>query len=305
MADLWQRIGGPVALRSRRLGNSNIDPRCRCLHAFCVIRTINQKNGLDGFVKPGELVDIRSGHDLSLQDRRIFNLLIENAWNTIAEDKHHRISMSLLRGPTHRGGERVQDSVKTLMTTLVEVPTINESGKSMMTMQLLGETTRTIDEDSPNAVLIYKFPEGLRQIIQDSRYWGRLKAHVMFAFNSKYALALYEALCLRINRQANCQQFEVDEFRALLGVEPGKLALFKSLKQRVIDPAVLEINALSNFKVEIEPIRQGGLQRGHLTGFRLLWEKKSDTEWKSSLDELMRPRVGRTARISGTVVEIG
>ena len=41
-----------------------------------VIRAIDQKNSPDGFVKPGELVDMRAGADLSLQDRRIFNLLI-------------------------------------------------------------------------------------------------------------------------------------------------------------------------------------------------------------------------------------
>ena len=140
-------------------------------------------------------------------------------------------------------------------------------------------------------------------IIQDSRYWGRIKAYVMFAFSSKYALALYEAVCLRGNLRVNEQRFGVDEFRALVGIEPGKLPLFKSLKQRVLDPAVLEVNPLSDFKVEIEPLRDGGLQRGPLKGFVLRWEKKSSEEWHGALDELMRPRVGRVARMQGKVVE--
>jgi plasmid replication initiation protein len=184
---------------------------------------------------------------------------------------------------------------------MVEIPTTLEGQPAIFTTQLCGETTRMIDEDSPNAVLIYSFPKGLRRIIQDSRYWGRIKAYVMFAFSSKYALALYEAVCLRGNLRVNEQRFSVDEFRALVGIEPGKLPLFKSLKQRVLDPAALEINALSDFKVEIEPLRDGGLQRGPLKGFVLRWEKKSSEEWNGALDELSRPRVGRVARMNGKV----
>lgn len=84
-------------------------------------RAIEQKNNLDGFVKPGELVGMRAGVDLSLQDRRIFNLLVENAWSEITGDVTHRIAIAKLRGPRHKGGERVADGVKALMTTLVEV----------------------------------------------------------------------------------------------------------------------------------------------------------------------------------------
>ncbi len=93
-------------------------------------------------MKPGELVDMRAGADLSLHDRRTFNLLIENAWSEIAENKTHRIAISRLRGPTHKGAERVADSVKALMTSLVEVPTTLEGEPAIFATQLLGPTTR-------------------------------------------------------------------------------------------------------------------------------------------------------------------
>ena len=185
------------------------------------------------------------------------------------------------------------------MTTLVKVPTTINGEAAVFETQLLGPIARTIDEDSPNAVLVYEFPKQLRKIIQDSRYWGRIKAFVMFAFTSKYALALYEAICLRGNLKTNRQTFTVEAFRVLLGVELGKYKGFPQLKQKVITPAVMEINALSDFNVEVTPIREGGLSRGVLTGFELMWEKKSPDEWKAVLDELGRPRVGRKARISG------
>ena len=259
--------------------------------------SIAQKNNLEGFVKPGELVDMRSGTDLSLQDRRVFNLLIENAWSEISENKKHSIAIAKLRGPYHKGGERVADSVSTLMTTLVEIRAILNGEAAIYKTQLLGPTTQVIDENSPRAMLVYSFPEDLRSIIKDSRYWGRIKAWVMFSFTSKYALALYEAICLRSNLRVSEQEFSVDELRALLGVEPGKLELFKNLKKWAIDPAVTEVCGLSDFNVEIHVSREGGMQRGKVTGYRLWWEKKSPDEWSTVLDELGWHKSKRTARL--------
>ncbi len=263
--------------------------------------TIAQKGNKDGFVKPGELVEMRAGTDLSLQDRRVFNLLIENAWSEIGENVTHSIPIAMLRGPRHKGAERVSESVSTLMSTLVEIPVTLNGEPAVYKTQLLGPTTQVIDEDSPKALLAYSFPEGLRGIIKDSRYWGRIKAWVMFHFTSKYALALYEAVCLRINLRVNEQTFGVDDFRELLGVEKNQYPGFPQLKQKVLAPAVAEVNALSDFTVQIHALREGGMQRGTLTGFLLAWEKKPADEWRATLDELGRSKIGRQARIKGTV----
>lgn len=267
-------------------------------------RALEQRINDHGFVKPGELIDIRGGAELSLQDRRIFNLLVQNAWPEIDQDKEHTIAVMKLRGPRHKGSERVADSLDRLMTTLVKVPTVLNGEPAMTTTLLLVDTTQTIDETSPTALLLYHFPKKLREIISNSRYWGRIKAYVMFAFASKYALTLYEALCLRANLRADSQEFSVESFRNLLGIEDGKLKEPFNLKKWALDPAITEVNALSDFNVTIDPIREGGAVRGKLTGFRLTWSKKSPAEWQAVLDELMRPKVGRKARIRGTVDRI-
>src|SRR3546814_2580073 len=55
-------------------------------------------------VKPGELVDIVELSPLTLADRRIYNLLIANAWERISEPVIHRIAKTALKG-THQGNE--------------------------------------------------------------------------------------------------------------------------------------------------------------------------------------------------------
>ena len=90
----------------------------------------------------------------------------------------------------------------------------------------------------------------------------------------------------------------------MLGVAPDKLKAFPQLKQSALTPAVKEINALSDFNVEVEPVRQGGQQRGTLTGFRVSWETKEPGVWSEVLSELMNSKVGRKARLECTVESV-
>jgi hypothetical protein len=219
----------------------------------------------------------------------------------IADPREHTIPLRHLRSPAHKGGERVRDSIERLMTTLVLVPTRDSKGRqATRRTALLSDTTTTDDEDHPHGEVRYSFSPAMREILRESQYWGRIKPHVMFAFSTKYALALYEALCLRRNLCRTEEVLPVDEFREVLGVASNKLKGFSQFKQTALGPAVAEINALSDFNLEVEPIRQGGQQRGMLSGFRLRWSLKEPEEWDKVLAELLRSRVGRKARIRGT-----
>jgi Initiator Rep protein, WH2 len=138
----------------------------------------------------------------------------------------------------------------------------------------------------------------VRGIIRESSQYARLQKQVMFAFSSKYALALYEMVQKRGNLKfKTSEEFPVDRFRALLGVEEGKLQAFKSFKQRAIDPAVLEVNGLGEFGCRVEPIYSGR----KVTSVRLSWWSKNLDERKVTLNELRFSRVGRRARLQGKV----
>src|SRR3546814_7069521 len=79
-------------------------------------------------VKPGELVDIVELSPLTLADRRIYNLLIANAWERISEPVIPRIAKTALKG-TNQGNERIESSLLRLMGTIAIV-TILKAGKT-------------------------------------------------------------------------------------------------------------------------------------------------------------------------------
>ena len=96
------------------------------------------------------------------------------------------------------------------------------------------------------------------------------------------------------------ERFSLADFRELLGVEKGKLITYGNLNQYAIKPALLEVNALSDFIVTIVPEKMGRRVTGVLIG----WGLKDVEGKKAAYAELQRPRVGRLARITGTVEEL-
>jgi plasmid replication initiation protein len=135
--------------------------------------------------------------------------------------------------------------------------------------------------------------------------WGRVRNSVIFAFTSKYSLALYELISARINlKHMFSEEFTVEDLRALLGVPDGKLERIPNLLQKVINPAVLEVNGLADFGVKIDTIREGGKVRGLVTGFRVSWYRKSVPELQTAFSEIKRSKVGRIARLRGELVTV-
>lgn len=265
-------------------------------------KTIDQKPNGDEFAKARELIEIRRTGELSLQDRRIINVLYANAGPRLCDDVKHLIGIAELRG-THRGGERVTDSIRRLMKALVEVPTKDDNGQpATKFVHILSDSTVTDNENSPNGQVKYSFSPEMREIIKDSTLWGRVRSAVVFAFTSKYSLALYELGTARVNLKHKWQEdFAVHDFRASLGVPDGKLERIPNLLQKVIRPAVLEVNGLADFGVAVEPIRTGGQQRGLVTGFRMSWWRKDLPDLQAAHEELNRAKVGRMARLQKRV----
>jgi plasmid replication initiation protein len=244
-------------------------------------------------IKPGELIDVLD-MALTLSDRRTYNLLIANAWDKIGEDTTHCIGKADLRG-NHEGGERLADSIDRLMRTIVRVRVVQDGRPAVMKVTLLSKTT---EHDDAAGLLYYRFDADLRKIILDSRVFGRLRKEVMFAFSSKYALALYEIGEKRRNLQFRWNEvFELGELRELLGVKPDELTTFGNFNAWCLKPAAKEVNGLAEFSVAFRPVKVGR----KVTAVQLAWWRKNDDELKTAFAEVRRHRTGRRARLEGRV----
>jgi hypothetical protein len=98
-------------------------------------------------------------------------------------------------------------------------------------------------------------PDALRAVLAQSGRWGRIKAEAVCAMTSKYAMALYELIQLRAGLDRSVEQLPLDRFRDLLGVPPGKLTRGPDFMRFCVEPALLEVNGLSEMGVHIQLIR--------------------------------------------------
>lgn len=254
------------------------------------LKTLDLKPDHGEMIKPSETIDVAFAEGLSLNDRRCWNALIANAFGPDMRDEERdfRIDLSLLR-QGHNGNERVEDTIEKLMKTVARCRMPNGS---VTRFQLLGGNNMG-DPMRPRGELTYSFDKRLIEAVRDSISFGKLEIAVMAAFNSKYALALYEHVSRRINlRHVFSEEYTVAEFREILDVQPTQLKAFGNFKQRAIAPALTEVNQWAPFRLTISYKKTG--QR--VTSIVVNWCWKDREGRAAAREELEKCKVGRKIR---------
>lgn len=235
-------------------------------------KTLDQRQTKAHIVKPAELIDIREISDgLTLADRRTFNVLLANAWDNIQEPVLHHIRLHELRG-SDKDNARPRDSLRRLMKVVVSFDVMEDGIRREVMTQLLGPCKL---DHNPDGLAYYTFPEPIRNAIESSSVFARLRRDLLYQFRSKYALSLYEMVQKRVNLSfKTSEDFTVEDLRQKLGVEKGKYQKLCDLQTRVLKPAVAEVNGLSDIACSIESI----LENRKVVGLRLSWQKKDTAE---------------------------
>src|SRR5512132_2387718 len=274
-------------------------------------RTRMQKTNGDGFPKAAEVIEITGAHELEAMDRAALNILYQNAHDSgrLADpNAEFEIELMRLRPSKHESNDRVRDGLLRLMRVVVTIPYTGKSkpgypnGDPRIILTPLFAFFDLSENDTPPSIVRYGIPQKLQPIIARSDRWGRIKAEVVCAMTSKYAIALYELIQLRANLHKCVETFPVDRFRELMGVPPGKVLRGNDLVERVMDIAELEVNGLSDCSVKIEPVRRN--PRASITAVTVTWWRKQGEAYRDTLRELRQPKVGRMARLKGTVERI-
>ncbi|MBR9973796.1 replication initiation protein [Magnetospirillum sulfuroxidans] len=251
----------------------------------------------DHMVKPAELIDVRLPSSLTLVDRRTFNALLRNAWDRIDQNgAEHVIALSELKGLHTGSNQRIAETIKRLMTALIEAEVKGRKGNIVVRRaQMLGGNDMD-DDDNRTGILTYTFDPRLISIIRSSTTWGQLRIKVMAAFSSKYALSLYEMGERRIHMRKFEEELSLSELRNRLGVDG--LHRYADLNRWAIKPAIEEVNAFAlGFNMAIQELKRGK----SVVGVRLRWWPKDEEQRQEAASEINRCRLGRQARVKKTV----
>jgi plasmid replication initiation protein len=245
-------------------------------------------------LKPKELIELRNTGALTLQDRRVFNKLVENAWGPDLGKPGHwfEIRTAELRDATDRN-KRLADSIERLMQTICVA--VDKAGEFETRTPLL--SSNKLSTQVNDGTFRYQLTAELADLLKDSTIFAKLDLEVMRSFRSKYAFSLYEAIARRIRMKRFTENLTMQELRDILGVEDDKLQDYSNLNKFAIQPALTEVNAITPYTVSIVPQKKGR----KVVSFIMGWEVKTEKQLKAAYTEMNRHSAGRGARASDDV----
>ncbi|MDT7858189.1 replication initiation protein [Rubrivirga sp. S365] len=195
---------------------------------------------------------------LSLVERKTANALLLNAYHELPDESvtRHEILLSQLArdiGLNSKNTEHLKDALGDLVDRKVEWNALDRDGVENWGTSTLLAAAR-IPEGS--GVCLYQYSSDLRELLYNPRVYARINLGIQTLFTSQYAIALYEN-CLRFLRVGSTGWLSVEEWRGLLGVGEGQYATYKKFRQRVLSPAVDQVNAIGHIHVEMH-VRKSG-----------------------------------------------
>ena len=209
----------------------------------------------DEFIKASPAIQIQG--NLTHLQRRAWNVLLANAYDELPNKDIHRVSVVELAaklGFNSRNQEHLKDMLRSLAECTVEWNVLGKDKK-----QVWGVAALLASAEIENGICTYGFAPHLRLKLYNPRVYAKLNLRLQNRFTDRHALILWE-ICFdyfdTTRDQGETPFIPLEKFRELMGVAPDEYPAFKTFNQCVIKPAIKEINALTNFFVEVEQKRK-------------------------------------------------
>ena len=193
---------------------------------------------------------------LSLLQRKLSNVLLLNAYEELPDPsvKEHEIPVRVLAevaGYDSKDFAYLRDALRALVDCRVEWNVLGEDGEEdeWAAASLLAQAK------TKGGVCRYVYAPDLREKLYRPEVYARINLAIQARFGSGYALALYEN-CARFRKVGTTGWIDLATWRDLLGVGEEQYTAFKALRQKVLAPAIKEVNEFSDIRVEMETQRE-------------------------------------------------
>ena len=148
--------------------------------------------GRDTAYKAKELIEVNGLGQLTLQDQRIFDVLLRNAhcMDLAVPRAQFSIPVAALR-TQHKANDRIEASLGRLQKTNLKLRAADSS--DWIAAPLLG-TAGVCDKR-----VFYELPTLISEVLSKSMIYAELNTQCLRVMRSKYSYALYQSVALRAN----------------------------------------------------------------------------------------------------------
>ena len=190
--------------------------------------------------------------------RRAWNVLLANAYNELPDKDIHSVSVAELAaklGYESNDLDYLKETLEALGACQVRWNLLNKDKKEKW-----GFANLLASADIENGICTYSFAAHLRPKLHNPRIYSKLNLRLQNQFKGQYALILWE-VCFDYfdtdRSQGETPFIPLETFKELMGLDETDYPVFKVLSRDVIKSAINEINALTNYHVEVEQKRIG------------------------------------------------
>ena len=218
-----------------------------------------QRDKLTGSLRRGavkkNVAAIHVSGKLTLLQRKLSNVLLLNAYDTLTSQTSHRIdarTLCMMIGYNSNDMDTLKQSLRGLAETVAEWDMLDEKGQ-----QEWGVSSLLSYAKLKGGICEYSYSSALAEKLNDPKVFALINLNIQRRFTSGHALALYEN-CYRFVRTGSTGWWPMDLFRRLMGLDGSAYyESYKHLNAKVIKPAVAEVNKTSNIIVTPETRKIG------------------------------------------------
>ncbi len=237
---------------------------------------------------------------LTLLQRKLFNICLFHAYKHLVTRDEHCIQIDLLHrylGYQGNNWSKIEKAFQGLQSTLVCWNVFDQASdasehESWTRVQYLG----SVSWRKESREFAYTFNRELAKKLYKPGRYAVICLEIQKKFKSEHALVLYEQ-CVRYKTNVNGSRwFSIDELKDVLAIDRKAYPQFKQFNNRVIKPAINEINAVTDIHVDVE-LKRTGRQVSQIKFFicaKKLEVTVEDENQQKVVRELQKYRINET-----------
>lgn len=216
---------------------------------------------------------IHSSGNLTLVQRKLANVLLYSAYDTLLTKRTHTVPVSImcsmLGWEASNNIELLKESLLALQQTTIQFNLREEGHEVWESMTMLSYA------HIKNGICTWRYDEALAEKLYDPAMFALINLKVQRQLDTAYALNLYENLYrFRNTNQGSTGEWSLEFFREIIGATADYYDEYSELNRKIIKPSLEKINKDTDIEATVETVKKSR----QVVGLKFFVREKTEDE---------------------------